>query len=68
MELGDAGPGQVGVEERQEVGAVLDDEAVGAGDEEGVEGIDGAAVVGAEVDEVEAVEDEGSSSLGYTRA
>ena len=47
------------MEEGQEVGAVLDDEAVGAGDEEGVEGIDGAAVVGAEVDEVEVGLDEG---------
>ena len=41
------------MEEGQEVGAVLDDEAVGAGDEEGVKGVDGAVVVGAEVDEVE---------------
>ena len=31
LDLGDAGPGQVGVEEGQEVGAILDDEAVGAG-------------------------------------
>ena len=61
LALGDAGPGQVGVGEGQEVGAVLDDEAVGAGDEEGVEGVDGAAVVGAEVDEVEAVGDEGTT-------
>ena len=58
LALGDAGPGQIGVEEGQEVGAVLDDEAVGAGDEEGVERVDGAAVVGAEVDEVE---------VGWTR-
>ena len=41
------------MEEGQEVGAVFNNEAVGAGDEEGVEGVDVAAVVGAEVDEVE---------------
>ena len=64
LALDDAGPGQVGVEEGQEVGAVLDDEAVGAGDEEGVEGVDGAAVVGAEVDEVEAVGDEAIRRAG----
>ena len=52
------------VEEGQEVGGVLGDEAVGASNEEGVEGVDGASVVGAEVDEVEVSGDEAVPAEG----